>query len=584
MFTNEPPITPKKKPHKSRCLDCPCQQFQSENVVTSSVDSDTQMDVLVEWLAGISSNNKQNGNEKILETEQLNPACPNRLHASIAILNATRDACRPYLESSTAPSVQSTTIGFSSPSKSTKDDTQPNFIDNVVTYEDSFPSLSSSISSSTAQTTMVVGRKKNKDKNMGKSNTVESVSSKSSAAAAVQPTLLVGRKKSKGSKNNTVIKQSSNNGMIASQSITNKTISSMQVASGQIATRPKAKKRIKPVTISLSSTDSSLSKGIKALQIEGNISSLPSQDTTEVLGTAANESKPPKWILSTNNTTVVLKKAANESKVDTNININNQEKLKRLVKIYATILTFHLAPSLLMELHLLVRLVSLSENGNSLKTLNETAPPQQMPFSDIFPSEQTCIKFAAETLTALEDIIVNLGHETIKLFVALPAFQRHCAALCKTLQDIISAGNSELIFETDQKSLGSNTNTPHLTLPFDHARDSRHNFRSPDLGRQFKEREELRDSFLYQLRAFQDVRGRLVEHEQAEKCIDSIKNESREMLKKMSSGNTLWFVNFVCELLCQVGLVPISETDSEVLKQIGDKKRLQVSFAFVSSS
>ena len=127
MFTNEPPpplvITPKKKPHKSRCLDCPCQQFQSENVVTSSVDSDTQMDVLVEWLAGISSNNKQNGNDKILETEQLNPACPNRLHASIAILNAIRDACRPYLESSTAPSVQSTTIGFSSPSKSTKDDT-----------------------------------------------------------------------------------------------------------------------------------------------------------------------------------------------------------------------------------------------------------------------------------------------------------------------------------------------------------------------------------------------------------------------------------------------------------------------------
>ena len=539
-----------------------------------------ELDVLVEWLAGTkSSNNKQNGNEKILETEQLNP-CPNRLHASIAILNATRDACRPYLESSTAPSVQSTTIGFSSPSKSTKDDTQPNFIDNVVTYEDSFPSLSSSISSSTnAQPTMLVGRKKNKDKNMEKSNTVESVSSKSSAAAAaaVQPTLLVGRKKSKGSKNNTVIKQSSNNGMITSQSITNKTISSMQVASGQIASRPKAKKRIKPVTISLSSTDSSLSKGIKALQIEGNISSLPSQDTTEVLGTA-------NLILSTNNTTVVLKKAANESKVNTNININNQEKLKRLVKIYATILRFHLAPSLLMELHLLVRLVSLSENGNSLKTLNETAPPQQMPFSDIFPSEQTCIKFAAETLTALEDIIVNLGHETIKLFVALPAFQRHCAALCKTLQDIISAGNSELIFETDQKSLGSNTNTPHLTLPFDHARDSRHNFRSPDLGRQFKEREELRDSFLYQLRAFQDVRGRLVEHEQAEKCIDSIKNESREMLKKMSSGNTLWFVNFVCELLCQVGLVPISETDSEVLKQIGDKKRLQVSFAFVSSS
>eukprot|EP00985_Skeletonema_marinoi_P033578 scaffold41656_cov226-Skeletonema_marinoi.AAC.1 len=61
-----------------------------------------------------------------------------------------------------------------------------------------------------------------------------------------------------------------------------------------------------------------------------------------------------------------------------------------------------------------------------------------------------------------------------------------------------------LIFETGQKALGSDSKTPHLTLPFDYERDSRHNYRSLDLSRLFKEREELRDSFLYQLRAFQE--------------------------------------------------------------------------------
>jgi hypothetical protein len=67
-----------------------------------------------------------------------------------------------------------------------------------------------------------------------------------------------------------------------------------------------------------------------------------------------------------------------------------------------------------------------------------------------------------------------------------------------------------------------------------------------------------------------------MEREQAEKNIGSLKYASREMLMNVSPGNTLWFVNFFCDLLLQIGLSPISETDSEVLRQIGDKKRLQV--------
>jgi len=572
--------TPKKKPHRTiRCINFKCHQFQSDNSITSSVESDIQTDILVDWL----SNGASNSNE-VNEKKTATKSCPNRLHASIVILNTIRDACRPYLESSTSPqqaASATTTVGFSptrssslNNSKVNTKDVQPNFNDNQVTYEDSFPSLSSSIPS-TAAPTMLVGRKKNKSPK--KSTTTIQSAASTSVPTSTTPTLLVGRKKSKVTKNGT--KQISNGGNSISQSITKGTTNNMN---SSLKGSPKAKKRIKPITISLSTgVDSafavSSTSDFKSLANQGNIASLPSQATTQQIATTNDDDDHilPK-IKSTSPSNIVGTEIDMDesNKVGTTLNPDDLQKLKRLVRIYSTIIRSHLAPSLLLEMHLLVRLISLS--SSRLKTLDETTTTtHQTNYCDLFQSEVACRTFAAETFTSLEGVIINMGHETIKLFVALPALQKQCPELCMKLQDIIDTGNSELLFETDQKALGSNTNTPHLTLPFDHARDSRHNYRSPDLSRQFKEREELRDSFVRQLRSFQDVRGKLMEHEQAEKCISSIRYESREMLKKMSSGNILWFVNFFCDLLCQIGNTPISETDSEVLKQIGDKKRLQ---------
>jgi len=572
--------TPKKKPNRpTRCINCKCHQFQSDNSITSSIESDIQTDILVDWL----SNGASNSNE-VNEKKTATKPCPNRLHASIVILNTIRDACRPYLESSTSPQQASTTVGFSptrssslNNSKVNNKSVQPNFNNNQVTYEDSFPSLSSSLpSTTTVEPTMLVGRKKNKSPK--KSTTTTQSAASTSVPSSTTPTLLVGRKKSKVTKNDT--KQILNGSNSISQSITKGTTNNMN---SSLKGSPKAKKRIKPITISLSTgVDSAFAvpstNDFKPLAIQGNIASLPSQATTQQIATTDDDDHILPKIQSTSPTNIVGTEIdmGESNKVGTTLNPDDLQKLKRLVRIYSTIIRSHLAPSLLLEMHLLVRLISLSRSSR-LKTLDETTTTttQQTNYCDLFQSEIACRTFAAETFTSLEGVIINMGHETIKLFVALPALQKQCPDLCMKLQDIIDTGNSELLFETDQKALGSNTNTPHLTLPFDHARDSRHNYRSPDLSRQFKEREELRDSFVRQLRSFQDVRGKLMEHEQAEKCISSIRYESREMLKKMSSGNILWFVNFFCDLLCQIGNTPITETDSEVLKQIGDKKRLQ---------
>ena len=532
--------------NRSHCSQCRCQEFLSDVTVISAVESDERTEALISWLSGGASSSivtTKSGDSEGISSDTTH-RCPSRLRASIAILNAIRDACRLHLEtSSSAATSSSPTVRSSSCGTMAADGKQhveePTYFNDRATYEDSFPSLSSL--SATAPLTVLVGRKKNKVvPKKGNNDSTNKVSSSNSNATI-----------SKTAKNNT----------------------SLRI---DIAHTPKvkAKKRIKPVTISLSNesypksgnyTTTSNNGSETVMKVKGNVSSLPSQDT--------------------NNDLLVAKSIQNlNCNTDEEITIVescNLQSSKRLVLIYSTILRSQLVPSLLMEFHLLVRLLSLSDrrcnlNNNTTNVGGNDEVQQSFSYGAIFQSYQSCRVFAAETLIAMESILVNLGHSTIKMFVELPSLHRQCPELYMTLQDVINAGNTSLLFESDQKALGCNTNIPHLTLPFDQAHDSRHNFRSVDLSRMFKEREGLRDTFLYQLRAFQDVRGRLLEDDEAEKNISSLKYASREMLLNISPDNIMWFVNFFCDLLLQIGLSPISETDSEVLKQIGDKKRLQV--------
>jgi hypothetical protein len=551
-------VTPKKKPsHRSRCSRCHCLEFQSDDAVTAAVESDAIAEALIVWLSGGVSATSGDGENASVKTER----CPNRLSASILILNSIRDACRPHLESSTPAA--SPAISCLSDSVKNDQDAEPNFSDKA-TYEDSFPSLSSM--SVTEPLTLLVGRKKGKGAKPGNDSTKPS---------------WAGPSCNKQSLNTGANPDKSRMGTVNHEKIRNNHHPTVRAETAVL----KAKKGIKPVTLSRSteswSSESgkscvSLSNGAGSKWTKGSISSLPSQDASEILETKSDTAfVNTTRSASTDAALKVVSDSAdvNIGRISTTINSFNAQKTRRLVVIYSTILRSQLAPSLLMELHLLVRLLSLHDKRPNPKstTVNGIGP-----LCEIFQSDQSCREFAAEALTALESILVNMGHSTVKMFVELPTLQRSCPGLCMTLQDVLDTGDSTLIFESDQKALGHNTNVPHLTLPFDHARDSRHSYRSVDLNRLFKEREDLRDAFLYQLRAFQDVRGRLMEHEQVEKNIDSLRFASREMLTNVSPGNTIWFANLFCDLLVQVGLIPISETDSEVLK-IGDKKRLQVS-------
>ncbi|KAL7554421.1 hypothetical protein ACHAWF_018399 [Thalassiosira exigua] len=594
--------TPEKKSSR-RCRrpDCPCRTFHSDESVASAVDSDERTEALISWLLGHSApgidGGPPSGPDGPLPTR--GDRCPNRLRASVTILNAIRDACRPYLESSAPNQVASS----SSPPPSSRAEAaqahgptqtafsprrpvnthahvQSTFTEKASTYEDSFPSLSSA--PPTAPPTILVGRKKSK----GQWKNNQPFSSQNHPAAHY---VLVGRKKNKGPSNN---KQqppihgtschNRKNGNVASSDNDRPTTS-------KHCNALMPRKKTQAVTVSINVSSPSRVRGespqtkiaSSSCQLGGNISSLPSQDASEMMGLKSVATsqpnrgvmEPPELhpskiidssLVKARSTSADAFNASNGATIDPSANL----KLKRLVRMYSTILRTHLAPFLLLELHLLVRLMSLPD-----ERITNTVDTQQ--FSSIFRSNQSCREFAAGTLNAVKTAVLNLGHETVKMFLALPAIERQCPRLFAELRAVVDAGNAALLFEAGQKALGSNANTPHLTLPFDRERDSRHNYRSAESNRLFREREELRDSFLYQLRAFQDVRGKLMDRQQAEGHIDSIKRRSRGMMENLSPGNTLWFVDFFCDLLLQVGLVPIGETDSEVLERIGDKKRLQ---------
>jgi hypothetical protein len=488
--------------HKKSCRFecCPCQdEFQPDTAATSAVDSDLQTKALIRWLSGTSV-------PRIDDEEAANQPnlCPNRLHGSIAILNAIRDACRPYLEAS-APSPNISASLYPKDNKHSNSS-----LNGKTTYEDSFPSLPS-ISTSAAPPTLLVGRKK-------------------SRSQKITSTTNVGGKVLSNHPNH------ANN----------------QPSNSWDATHRRPIADIQP-------------------QKDSNTSSGHASPTDQHASFSSLAIADPKSVLKSSNSITIC---STDNSVHNGIDMSSHQKLERLVLIYGTIVRSQLAPSLLMEFHLLLRLLSLPDKNRTQKAKDLNGTQQ---YHEIFRNEQSCRDFAAKTLSDLEPVIVNLGYESLKMLVSFPAMQIHCRGLCTTMQDVIHVGKPTLIFDTDRKALGHNTNTPHLTLPFDHARDSRHNYRSAQMNLVFKEREELRDSFLYQLRAFQDIRGRLMEQEQTEKSIVSLQHASKEMLSNVSPGNTIWFVNFVCDLLLQTGLAPIGETDSEVLRQIGDKKRLQVS-------
>ena len=267
----------------------------------------------------------------------------------------------------------------------------------------------------------------------------------------------------------------------------------------------------------------------------------------------------------------------------------DDESLNRLVGIYTTLILHQLVPSVPLELHLLVRLLSLNTDSGTRTVPFEEADAKEsvsagmIKFRGVFSTTRSCRIFAARALTELETpVLSSLGQVVLRKLVELPSMKEVLPNVVGSLRRLFDEGN-RVLDRTESlegavvgMSITGASNTPFLTVPFDENRDSKHNYRSRDRTLLFNNREESRDKFMFQLRAFQEIRGTVLDPAQADVYISDIKVACREMMHGLLPGNMGWFAGLFSNLLLQIGLVAVEETDKDVLKQVADKDRLKV--------
>jgi hypothetical protein len=512
-------------------VSCPCHEFETLSAVRSALDSGEKTRTLIAWLSSCSSDQLLRGDKpqplprlSCQPPGRTNIKCPNRYAVSFLILNGIRDACRSYLEEESSISQQQSIAVADEPVSIGNLPRQP-------TYEESFPALS-------------LGRK------------------------SQSPTVLTTKKKPKKKAVLTTVTSSSSSGKDGNAVQLTKT----------------TKRRIRPAPATVSAWGAS-SITTTSAGLKGNISMLPSEEPLP-LGSnldrsavfAGSPKRSPSGKAASRISTLEASRVTPRKRIplDTTQRAGDlrdvSKELGRLAELHVTLVKSHLVPSTALELHLLVRLLVISQKATiSVRETNGG-------LEDIFAIPGNCCDFAIEALKRLDCIIRLLDLDLLEAFVACPPVEKYLPDLKIDLAKAIEERRRKLhLLETPHGSITSPTKqAPIINLPFEQDRDSRHNYKSRDDAILYKNREESRDAFLYQLRAFQSVRGKVLDPVQTERSIDKIRHASREMVRGLLLANMPWFAEIFCDLLLQIGLVPMEETDKDLLK-MADKEKLQVS-------
>ena len=625
---------------------CPCETtFQSSKQVLGAIHSDEATSGLITWLSD--QNVREEGDDFVLiragaaaasgdgPTQPLPHAdaygrCRARVGAAFAILNAIRDGCRSHLDRqqnvvSPGGGTADTSAhgGFHAASAAASTRSPPP----APKYEDDFPSLtSSSLSESATISTkasggpanVLVPRKKKKKQQLpqqvGATNVPQKIVPVKQQKRRIRPVAL-----STGSTSSSVSSPWTGEGASTSSA----TFAAHVVKEGNIASLPSedplsmtnspSRDRVANVgdhkTPTLvrerngPSATTSIGFGAPVLAPKVKKSALAPPG----FGTVDNDSslEAPRKALSqpsTGQRTIELSgqvtlASASEGDADNSekkefgtatkpIREADEATLGRLVDIYTTLILHQLVPSVPLELHLLVRLLSLNVRGKgvSVDGISEVGIDGKAAFGDVFCSPKSCRNFAARVLVRIETpVLSSLGEVILRKLIVLPSFKKYLPEVVVNLQHRISEDRGGSLGRVDSldgavaaMSIAGASNTPFLTVPFDEDRDSRHNYRSRDRTMLFNNREESRDKFMFQLRAFQEIRGTVLDPAQANIYISDIKVACQEMIQGLLPGNFDWFSGLFTDLLLQIGLVAVEETDKDVLKQVADKDRLKV--------
>lgn len=599
-------------------VKCPCNEFGNVESIREALDSGERTKVLVAWLA-------ENSEGKQLSCQSLaNIACTRRVGASFLILNEIRNAVRPFLETVKPEKQAEPTYEESFPSLAPKASTTTT--PNVATVK---PKKKLSPVTTSTATTMTIKKqgpgKKEKRRirlepvaqSNAKGGNIAMLSSSSApmlqresngAHANDWPAMTVKKKPNGKSKPKRRIAPtpatawgSAAPGNIASLSSDPTTMSTPtsadfdNVKQQQVSAWPvKRHDDKKPGPTAIQQVPAAFG-GDGKQAAAGNIAALSSEsimmptptkvdfDKVKKMGSwpvkKPGQNEPELTAIRPVPANTITSHAAQSETSE----INTIEQRQNLATVYSTLILNHLVPSTVLELHLLVRLLTAKEASASSST--PAKGENAAPFRSIFATASCCHSFAIDVLTQVKCVLCNLPLDMMEGFVKCPPFTSQLPDLTKELNDVVLRRKEmALLPEVEAISIvgRAHPQIPLLSLPFDHDRDSRNNYRSRDELAIYKNREESRDAFLYQLRAFQNIRGKVVDATQAERSIDRIRKASKSVMQGLLKSNMFWFAQLFCDLLVQIGLVPMEETDKELLN-IANKDKLQVrSNAYVS--
>ena len=589
-------------------MSCPCRQFHSAETVLSSIYSETEAEKLSLWLKG--SEVTVEGSEFVVAGKGecdglLNGRCPNRVGAAFVILNAVRDGCRHYLDSPTDPISNSVSVPtyesvfpalVTDPSQSSSAESNSNWKDT----SSGFPAQGS-VTQRSDNPNILVGRKKKKQQHLVAGNNINHPHADNfpvlkkgaqsqnlaidSRGATVSKSSRPGPKRRirpvpAGNTLNSpwVNRKAPNNATklpSKSRPATRGNIADLpseepadftKMRHLSIITKTDRLNREKIESSLVCSNDGRKSKQKVAERNRGNVPNRhtnPSEVKAEVKvsftgcdKTVCNDgellsSKGENFLESF----AVQNKSPGCINGDATSAENKALSLSRLENIYTAVIQNQLAPSIPLELHLLIRMISV-DLDKPPPLLSKKKPRNEIKY--LFSTAYSCRDFAGHVLTHISTILLNLGHEIIKSLVVLPSLMKALPRVVSKLHLALDGEKKIFIFESAKSPIVGNANTPLITVPFNQTRDSKHNYRSRDQTQLFTNREESRDKFMYQLRAFQEIRGTVVDPSQADMYFGDIKMACREMLHGLMPGNMFWFAEYFCDLLLQIGLVPVS--------------------------
>ena len=251
------------------------------------------------------------------------------------------------------------------------------------------------------------------------------------------------------------------------------------------------------------------------------------------------------------------------------LSIENMKLLmKRIAILYGELCRQHLTPCFASEVTFVINLLSLTKHET--KTTGNG-----WWLSNLFDCKESIETLACHFINITEDLLLNMHYCILESFSRHQSLRTICPHFMKKIDSILKEEEEQQVDRnlSNHEYIGM-MKTSIIDLPFQSERDSRHNYRTSELSRLYSNRESTRDSFLRLLRTFQSTTSHFGSNK--EDLLIKLQKESNDIILSLDQENMFWFAEIFCDLLLQVGLTPMQETDAEILEQISDKEKLQV--------